>query len=106
MVPRGHWGSWVTLKKDETLHEREIDGEFVAAKTSPELADELRFAALANLKGRVTSASAATLVSYLAVVYLRITKKATSCNKPRKLEHQVHAASGAFLADLLMAQGN
>jgi hypothetical protein len=99
-------GSWITLKTDETLHEKEIDGEFAAARTSPELADELRFAPLANLKGRATSASAAALVSYLADTYPRTTKNATRSNKPRKLEPQVHAAIAAFLADLLMAQGN
>jgi hypothetical protein len=38
--------------------------------------------------------------------YPRSTKNATRSNKPRKLEPQVHAAIGAFLADLLMAQGN
>jgi hypothetical protein len=94
------------LKTDETSHEAEIHSEASAAKTSPELTDELRFAPLANLKGRATSASAAALVSYLADAYPRTTKKATRSNKPRKLEPQVHAAIGAFLADLLMAQGN
>src|ERR1700722_1023612 len=86
---------------------REIaHSEFASAKTSPELADELRFAPLANLKGRATSASAAALVSHLAEAYPRTTKNATRSNKPRKLEPQLHAAIGAFLADLLMAQGN
>lgn len=94
------------MKKDEALHEEEIDSEFAAAKTSPELADELRFAPLANLKGRATSAPAAALVSHLADAYPRTTKNATRSNKPRKLEPQFHAAIGAFLADLLMAQGN
>ena len=92
---------------DEPSHAEEIaQTEATAAKTSPELADELRFAPLANLKGRATSASAATLVSYLADTYPRTTKNAKRSNKPRKLEPQVHAAIGAFLADLLMAQGN
>jgi hypothetical protein len=54
------------LKTDETLHEREIISEVPAAKTSPELADELRFAPLANLKGRAISASAVALVAHLA----------------------------------------
>jgi hypothetical protein len=94
------------LKTDDALHEGKIRGEVAAAKTSPELADELRSAPLANLKGRATSASAAALVSYLADAYPRTTKTATRSNKPRKLEPQVHAAIGAFLADLLMAQGN
>ena len=94
------------MKTDETPHEAEIYGEVTAAKTSPELADELRFAPLANLKGRAISAPAAALVSYLAGAYPRSTKNATRSNKPRKLEPQVHAAIGAFLADLLMAQGN
>jgi hypothetical protein len=94
------------LKTDEALHEGEVDSEVAAAKTSPELADELRFAPLANLKGRAISASAAALVSYLADAYPRTTKNATRSNRPRKLEPQVHAAIGAFLADLLMAQGN
>jgi hypothetical protein len=94
------------LKADETPPEAEIDGEATAAKTSPELADELRFAPLANLKGRATSASAVTLVSHLADAYPRTTKNATRSNKPRKLEPQVHASIGAFLADLLMAQGD
>jgi hypothetical protein len=94
------------LKTDEASHEGEIDSEFASAKTSPELADELRFAPLANLKGRATSAPAAALVLHLADAYPRTTKKATRSNKPRTLEPQVHAAIGAFLADLLMAQGN
>jgi hypothetical protein len=94
------------LKTDETLHEGEIHSEVTAAKTSPELADELQFAPLANLKGRATSAAAVALVSHLADAYPRTTKKATRSNKPRKLEPQVHAAIGAFLADLLMAQGD
>jgi hypothetical protein len=95
------------LKTDETPHEEGINYlEVTAAKTSPELADELRFAPLANLKGRVISASAAALVSYLADAYPRTTKKAKRSNTPRKLLPQVHAAIAAFLADLLMAQGN
>jgi hypothetical protein len=94
------------LKPDEASHEGEIDSEFADAKTSSEIADELTFAPLANLKGRTTSAPAAVLVSHLADAYPRTTKKATRSNKPRKLEPQVHAAIGAFLADLLMAQGN
>lgn len=94
------------LKADEPLHESEIDTELVDVRTSPELADELRFAPLANLKGRATSAPAAALVSHLADAYPRTTKSATRSNKPRKLEPQVHAAIGAFLADLLMALGN
>ena len=94
------------MKTDEASHEAEIDSELANVKTSPELADELRFAPLANLKGRATSASASALVSHLAEAYPRTTKKATRSNKPRKLEPQVHAAIGAFLADLLMAQGN
>ena len=94
------------MKTDETPREAEFYGEVTAPKTSPELADELRFAPLANLKGRAISAPAASLVSYLAGTYPRSTKNATRSNKPRKLEPQVHAAIGAFLADLLMAQGN
>jgi hypothetical protein len=94
------------LKTDEASHEGEIDSEFADARTSPELADELRFAPLANLKGRATSAPAAALVSHLADAYPRTTKTATRSNKPRTLEPQVHAAIGAFLADLLMALGN
>jgi hypothetical protein len=95
------------LKTDETLHEGEVtDSEVEAVKRSPELADELRFAPLAKLKGRATSVSAAALVSHLAEAYPRTTKGATRSNKPRKLEPQVHAAIAAFLADLLMAQGN
>src|SRR4029077_1229739 len=94
------------LKKDDALHGPEIDSEFGASKTSSELADELRSAPLANLKGRATSASAAALVSHLSNAYPRTTKSATRSNKPRKLEPQFHAAIGAFLADLLMAQGN
>ena len=95
------------LKPDETLYGGEtVDSEVGTAKTSPELADELRFAPLANLKGRATSAPAAALVSHLADAYPRTTKKATRSNKPRTLQPQVYAAIGAFLADLLMAQGN
>ena len=95
------------LKPDETLYGGETaDSEIGAVKTSPALADELRYAPLANLKGRTISAPAAALVSHLADAYPRTTKNATRSNKPRKLEPQVHAAIGAFLADLLMAQGN
>lgn len=93
------------MKTDETLH-GEIDSEFAVAKTSPDLADELRSAPLANLKGRAISTSAVALASYLADAYPRTTKDATRSNKPRKLQPQVHAAIGAFLADLLMSQGN
>ena len=97
----------LTLKTDETAHEEGLTySEVGAAKTSPELADELRFAPLANLKGRATSASAIALVAHLADAYPRTTKTATRSNKPRTLGPQLHAAIGAFLADLLMAQGN
>jgi hypothetical protein len=41
------------LKTDEASHEGEIDSEFATAKTSPELADELRFAPLHPLAGPV-----------------------------------------------------
>ena len=75
-------------------------------KASSDLADELQFAPLADLKGRATSESAASLVSLLADAYPRTTKDATRSNKPRKLWPQIHAAIAAFLADLLMAQGN
>jgi hypothetical protein len=95
------------LKTVEKPHEDEvIDREAASAKTSPELADELRFAPLANLKGRAISASAAGLVLHLADAYPRTTKNAKRSNRPRKLESQVHAAIGAFLAEILMAQGN
>jgi hypothetical protein len=95
------------LKTDETLHEREItESEVGAVKASREVADQLYVAPLANLKGRATSPSAAALVSYLADAYPRTTKNATRSNRPRKLKPQVHAAIAAFLADLLMAQGN
>jgi hypothetical protein len=95
------------LKPDETLYGGETaDSEVGTVKTPPELADELRFAPLASLKGRATSASAEALVSYLAGAYPRTTKNATRSNRPRKLEAPFHAAIGAFLADLLMAQGN
>ena len=75
-------------------------------KRHRELADELRFAPLANLKGRVISVSATALVAHLAGAYPRTTKTAKRTNKPRTLEPRFHAAIGAFLADLLMAQGN
>lgn len=95
------------MKTDEMPEELEgFSREVTVAVTSPELADELRYAPLANLKGRAISTAAAALVSHLADAYPRTTKKATRSNKPRKLEPQVHAAIGAFLADLLMAQGN
>jgi hypothetical protein len=93
------------LKLDETLYGDEIESD-ATSKTSPELADELRFAPLANLKGRPISTPAAALVSHIADAYPRTTKKAARSNKPRKLGPQIHAAIGAFLADLLMAQGN
>jgi hypothetical protein len=75
-------------------------------KISPELADELRFAPLANLRGRAISAAATALVSYLATAYPRTPKKEGTSYKPKKLLPQLHAAIGAFLADLLMAQAN
>jgi hypothetical protein len=94
------------VKADETLYGDEIDSDVAATKTSPELADELRFAPLANLRGRPISPSAVALVSHVADAYPRTTKSGTRSNKPRKLQPQLHAAIGAFLADLLMAQGN
>ncbi len=94
------------MKTDEMPEELEGFSREVSVATSPELADELRYAPLANLKGRAISAVAAALVSHLSDVYPRTTKKATRSNKPRKLKPQVHGAIGAFLADLLMAQGN
>jgi hypothetical protein len=94
------------LKTDETPHQEGITYEVAASETSPELADELRFAPLANLKGRAISASATALVAHLAGAYPRTTKTAKRSNKPRKLVPQVHAAIAAFLADLLMARGN
>ena len=93
------------MNTDEALHV-EGGGKVVTAKLSPELADELRYAPLANLKGRVTSASATALVSFLANAYPRTTTNATRSNRPIKLEPQFHAAIGAYLADLLMALGN
>jgi hypothetical protein len=93
------------LNSDEALHV-ESGGKVVTAKLSPELADELRYAPLANLKGRATSAAAIALVLSLANVFPRTTKNATRSNRPIKLEPQFHAAIGAYLADLLMAQGN
>jgi hypothetical protein len=82
-----------------------IQGEAILAKTSPELADELRFAPLANLKGRTISASGNALVSHLATAYPRRSSKKGTSYKPQKLLPQVHAAIGGFLADLLSAQG-
>lgn len=91
----------------ETPHAEETtESEVEAFERPPELADQLRFAPLANLKGRTISPSATALVVHLARAYPRTTKTATRTNKPRKLEAQVHGAIGAFLADLLMAQGN
>src|SRR5215211_2077375 len=83
-----------------------IDSELVALERPPDLADQLRSAPLAKLRGRATSTLAASLVAHVADAHPRTTKSATRSNKPRKLEPQVHAAIGAFLADLLMAQGN
>jgi hypothetical protein len=94
------------LKKDDARGEGEIDSEFADTTTSPDVADELRVAPLANLKGRAISTPASALVSFLATAYPRTTKNATRSNKPRKLEPKFHAAISAFLADLLMAQGN
>jgi hypothetical protein len=93
------------LNTDEALHV-ESGVRFVTAKLSPELADELRYAPLANLKGRAISAAATALVLSLANAYPRTTTNATRSNRPIKLEPQFHAAIGAYLADLLMAQGN
>jgi hypothetical protein len=93
------------LKKDDALPV-ESGGKFVTAKLSPELADELRYAPLANLKGRATSAAATALVLFLADAYPRTTSNATRSNRPIKLKPQFQAAIGAYLAELLMAQGN
>jgi hypothetical protein len=58
------------LKIDEPSHEGEIISiNAMGAKASPEFADELRFAPLANLKGRATSASATALVAHFAGAY-------------------------------------
>jgi hypothetical protein len=94
------------LKIDETPRDGGVTYWEVTAKASPELADELRFAPLANLKGRAISASAAALVEHLADAYPRPTSKGKVSYKPGKLLPQIHAAIAAFLADLLMAQGN
>jgi hypothetical protein len=95
------------LKTDETRHEEGVTGsELGTVERPPELADQLRSAPQANFKGRAISTSAAALVAYLADAHPRTTKTATRSNKLRKLEPQLHKAIGAFLADLLMAQGN
>lgn len=95
------------MKTDETTQDEPIISQEVpSTKTSPELADELRFAPLANLKGRPISASATALVSHLVGAYPRAANRDGTTYKPKKLLPQIHAAVGAFLADLLMAQGN
>jgi hypothetical protein len=95
------------LKTDKALQDEPIvSREDTSAKTSPELADELRDAPLASLKGRTTSAAATALVLHLAVEYPRTSSKDGVSYKPQKLLPQVHAAIGAVLADLLMAQAD
>jgi hypothetical protein len=95
------------LRADKALQGAPIiSQEPSSAKTSPELADELRYAPLANLKGRTISAAATALVTHLATAYPRTSSKKGASYKPQKLLPQLHAAIDAFLADLLMAQGN
>lgn len=83
-----------------------ISQEPHSPKTSPELADELRYAPLANLMGRTISSAATALVTHLATAHPRTSSKKGASYKPQKLLPQLHAAIGAFLADLMMAQGN
>jgi hypothetical protein len=95
------------LTTDKALQDEPIVAqEAASAKISPELADELRDAPLASLKGRTISASANGFVLHLAAEYPRTTNKDGASYKPNKLLPQIHAAIGAFLADLLMVQAD
>jgi hypothetical protein len=86
------------------MNELDVREENVERTVSPELADELRYAPLANLKGHAVSEQATALVRHLAHKYPRVAQGSTRTkrtNKPRKLEPVFHRAIAAFLAELL-----
>ncbi len=91
----------------EAITELDIREEDVERTVSPELADELRYAPLANLKGHAVSEQAIALVQHLAHKYPRGAQgvtRTTRANKPRKLEPNYQRAVAAFLAELLAAR--
>jgi hypothetical protein len=87
------------------LEIHETSEPYGVAKTSPELADELRLAPLANLKGRAVSEQASTLVSFLDSLFLRPSKASAkkATYRPGKLALQRQQAIAALLAELLIA---
>jgi hypothetical protein len=93
----------------DTAQASQLDAreEDVERTVSPELADELNYAPLANLKGHAVSEQATALVQHLAHKYPRAAQASTRtklANKPRKLEPDFHRAIAAFLAELLAAR--
>jgi hypothetical protein len=80
--------------------------------TSPppasDLADELRYAPLANLRGRSESEAAKALVSHLAEQYPRGAGKNTSARAYRQVKTRTgfELTIAAFLAELLAAHGD
>src|ERR1700730_17563909 len=75
--------------------------------TPSELADELEYAPLANLRGCAESTEAKALVSHLAEVYPRKPGTSEKTYAPRlntKVGHE--NAIGAFLGELLSACGD
>jgi len=89
----------------------EIDSrEQDVARTVPsELADELRYAPLGNLRGYAVSKQGTALVQHLAHKYPRVAQGSTGTkrtNKPSKLEPNFHRAIGAMLAALLVARAD
>jgi hypothetical protein len=92
------------LQATNEIEFREEQGQ---RTVSQEVADELRYAPLANLKGHAVSEQATALVGYLAHKYPRVTqtaRKTKRTNKPRKLEQSFHRAIAAFVAELLAAR--
>jgi hypothetical protein len=93
----------------DTAEASQLDAreEDVERTVSPELADELNYAPLANLKGYAVSEQATALVQHLAHKYPRVAQGSTKTkrtNKPRKLEPDFHRAIAAFLSELLAAR--
>jgi hypothetical protein len=79
-----------------------------SAPSGSEIADELRYAPLANLRGRCESDEAKALVHHLAERYPRGTGKTKSAKAYRQVKTRIgfELAIAAFLGELLAAHGD
>jgi hypothetical protein len=86
----------------------DVNSEDSSASSASELRDALRYAPLANLRGRSESDTAKTLVRHLAEQYPRGTGKNGSAKAYRQLKKKgaFELAIAAFLAELLAAHGD